>query len=235
MRSYISAMAPRRTAATDGSSADEPLDAGPFAAWVRGVLEAIDGRAESDVPCGSCTACCTSSQFIHIAPDEVDTLRHIPAELLFPAPGAPRGHVLLGYDERGHCPMLRHGACTIYRHRPRTCRTYDCRVFPAAGLEPDEASKAAITRQVRRWRFAEATDDDTRRHRAVTAAAAFLDAQDGKLFEAGLLPRTTTHRAVLAVELHHLFLDGPPDPTDVRSLVEHLLHPTSPTAPTAPA
>ena len=58
------------------------------------------------MPCGTCTACCTSSQFVHIGPDEVDTLAHIPAELLFPAPRMPKGHVLLGYDERGHCPML---------------------------------------------------------------------------------------------------------------------------------
>ena len=39
---------------------------------------------ESDVPCNGCTACCRSSQFVHVGPDEADTLAHIPAELLFP-------------------------------------------------------------------------------------------------------------------------------------------------------
>ena len=100
----------------------DTLDAGAFSTWVEGVLGAIGGRSDSDVPCGDCTGCCTSSQFVHIAPDELDTLRHIPPELLFPAPGAPRGHRLLGYDARGHCPMLADGKCTIYHHRPRTCR-----------------------------------------------------------------------------------------------------------------
>ena len=63
---------------------------------------------------------------------------------------------VLGYDERGHCPMLVDGACSIYEHRPRTCRTYDCRVFPAAGVEPD-ADKAPSPTRARRWRFTDPT------------------------------------------------------------------------------
>jgi len=96
----------------------------------------------SNVPCGSCTACCTSSQFIHIAPDEVDPLGVIPRDVLFPAPRLPVGHVLMGYDDNGHCPMLVDGACSIYEHRPRTCRTYDCRAFAASGLELDDPTKS---------------------------------------------------------------------------------------------
>ena len=98
------------------------------------------------MPCNGCTACCTSSQFVHIGPDETDTLAHIPAELLFPAPLRPRGHVLMGYDERGHCPMLIDNRCSIYEHRPQTCRTYDCRVFPAAGVELEDEDKVLIAR-----------------------------------------------------------------------------------------
>src|SRR5438552_2615582 len=105
---------------------------------------ALRGDADSDVPCAGCTACCTSSQFVHIGPDETDALAHIPAELLFPAPQRPPGHVVLGYDERGHCPMLVDGRCSIYEHRPQTCRIYDCRVFTAAGIELAEPSKAEI-------------------------------------------------------------------------------------------
>ena len=94
---------------------DEPdLPAGDFSQWVVGMQAAIRGEQDSDVPCNGCTACCTSSQFVHIDPDEADTLAHIPRALLFPAPGRPRGHVLLGYDERGHCSMLVDGACSIY-------------------------------------------------------------------------------------------------------------------------
>ena len=74
--------------------------------WLAGMERALRGEQASDVPCDGCTACCTSSQFVHIGPDETDTLAHIPAALLFPAPRLPDGHVLLGYDEHGHCPML---------------------------------------------------------------------------------------------------------------------------------
>lgn len=129
-----------------------PLPAGDFGPWLAESQGAIHGEHPSEVPCGTCTACCSSSQFIHIGADETDTLAHVPAEMLFAAPGLPDGHVLMGYDEHGSCPMLVDEFCTVYEHRPRTCRTYDCRVFPATGLAPEE-SKVLITRRVRRWDF----------------------------------------------------------------------------------
>jgi hypothetical protein len=149
------------------------LPAGDFSSWLAAMQAALGGEAAADVPCDGCTACCTASQFVHIEPDETDTLAHIPAELLFPAPGRPPGHVLLGYDERGHCPMLVEGRCSIYEHRPKTCRSYDCRIFAAVGLEvdADDPRKEAIARQVERWRFSFPSDDDRRRHAAVRAAA----------------------------------------------------------------
>jgi hypothetical protein len=149
--------------------ADHDLNAGDFSSWLADMQSALRGERAADVPCGECTACCTSSQFVHIAPDETDTLAHIPAELLFPAPRMPKGHVLLGYDERGHCPMLVDNRCSIYEHRPRTCRTYDCRVFPAAGVDAD---KPLVARQAVRWRFTFPTDTDRLEHRAVQTAAA---------------------------------------------------------------
>jgi Fe-S-cluster containining protein len=150
--------------------ADEALAAGEFSAWLDAMQRALRGERDSDVPCAGCTACCTSSQFVHIEPDETDTLAHIPPELLFPAPRMPRGHVLLGYDERGHCPMLIDDQCSIYEHRPRTCRTYDCRIFAATGIEVDD-DKPDIARRVRRWVFSFLADTDRERFAAVRAAA----------------------------------------------------------------
>jgi uncharacterized protein len=191
------------------------LPAGAFSAWVSEVLGAIRGGRSSEVPCDGCTACCTSSQFVHIGPEEVDTLSHIPPELLFPAPRLPRGHVLMGYDERGHCPMLVDNRCSIYEHRPTTCRTYDCRVFPAAGLEPGDADKAAIAVRVRRWKFSFPTDADRVRHDAVRAAADYLRSHADVLPGGGA---TDTQLAVLAVEAHSAFLGrtDEPSPDDVR-------------------
>lgn len=168
----------------------EPVDAGPFGAWLSMMAEALDGRVDADVACGSCVACCSSRQFVHIEPDERDALAHIPAELLFPAPRAPRGHVVMGYDEHGRCPMLGPDGCTIYAHRPRTCRTYDCRVFPAAGVFPDEPDKVSIAERARRWVFSHEDDAAREAHRAVLAAAAAQPAD---------LPATP--RAVTAVRL----------------------------------
>jgi len=185
-------------------SDETTLAAGDFSSWLTEIQGAIRGERGSVVPCGSCTACCTSSRFVHIEPDETDTLAHIPGELLFPAPLRPEGHMVLGYDERGHCPMLIDGRCSIYEHRPRTCRVYDCRIFPATGLEPEE-DEPDIARQVRRWRFTFPTAADVTRHQAVLAAAASLGGR-GDLSPDVPAPANATHRAVRAIEIHEAFL-----------------------------
>jgi Fe-S-cluster containining protein len=151
---------------------NDGVDAGPFLAWLDEVRVAIRGEGETDVACGTCTACCASGQFVHVEPDEVDALAHIPKALRFPAPGLPKGHVLLPYDERGWCPMLGDGGCTIYEHRPRTCRTYDCRVFEAAGVDCD---KPLIAERARHWVFRHPTPEDEAAHAEVRRRAAGLD------------------------------------------------------------
>jgi len=181
-----------------------PLPAGGFSAWLGGMRRALEGDAPSDVPCAGCTGCCRSSQFVHIGPDEADTLAHIPRALLFPAPLMPAGNVLLGYDENGHCPMLVDDRCSIYAHRPRTCRTYDCRVFPAADLVPEGHEKRPIAQQARRWRFDFPDEDDHIRHAAVRAASAYL--KEHADLPAGVAAANATQRAVLAVGVHDAFL-----------------------------
>jgi Fe-S-cluster containining protein len=180
------------------------LQAGVFSDWVTEMRGALTGEQNAEVPCGTCTACCTASQFVHIEPDEVDTLAHVPADLLFPAPLSPEGHVLLGYDEGGHCPMLINEKCSIYAHRPRACRTYDCRVFSASGVELGGAQYVRIRQRVRRWRFTYADPVDEIRHEAVRAAARYLGEH------ADLMPGASSSRpatlAVLAFEIHDLFL-----------------------------
>ena len=201
-------------------SEQRDLDAGDFAAWLRQVRAAIRGTRDAVVPCGACVACCTSSQFVHIGPDERDTLARIPAALLFPAPGLPRGHMLLGYDERGHCPMLIDDQCSIYAHRPRTCRTYDCRVFPAADVVDDDTTKTDIARQARRWQFAHPSAADRAAHAAVRAAAAYLRTHPAILVDAGV-PASATQIAVVAIAIHERFLGArsTPDATTVAAAV----------------
>jgi Fe-S-cluster containining protein len=197
---------------------DATLDAGNFSSWLGQMRAALAGRGTTDVPCDGCTACCTSSQFVHIDPDEADTLDHIPSELLFPAPGYPDGHVLLGYDEQGHCPMLGDAGCSIYAHRPRACRVYDCRVFAATGVEIDEPTKAAVAQRSRRWRFSLPSTDDEALHQATRAAAAYLEAHCSELPGGGHM-LSATHRAVLAIEVADVFIESDPA-TGARIIVE---------------
>jgi Fe-S-cluster containining protein len=192
---------------------DADVAAGDFGEWMRAIESAIRDERGSDVPCGDCTACCRSSHFVHIGPHERETLARIPAELLFPAPGWPSGHVVLGYDERGHCPMLIDDKCSIYEHRPTTCRTYDCRVFAAAGIDADD-DKIEITRRVHQWRFEVAPGDEATQA-AVRAATRYLDQRADVL---GCTPVNQTQLAILALEIYEVFLHcDEPDPEVVRA------------------
>jgi hypothetical protein len=201
----------------DDAESDAGRAAGDFGSWLSEVLGAIRGENPSDVPCDGCTACCRSGQFVHIAPDEVDAIAHIPPALLFPAPRLPKGHVLMGYDAQGRCPMLVDDRCTIYAHRPRTCRTYDCRVLPAAGLELDEAERQPlIAARAREWRFTHPSVSDRSLHAAVRAAATYV-ADHGDALPEGTNVATATGRAVVAIEAHRAFLGAePPEPAAVR-------------------
>ena len=196
-----------------------PLPAGRFSAWLAAAADPV--QVEMDVPCGTCTACCRSSYFIHVGPDEHDTLRHIPKRLLFPAPGRPKGHRVLGFDERGHCPMLTDAGCSIYEHRPRTCRSYDCRVFTATDLSAREDGKVDIAQRVDRWRF----DLDSEPHAvtelaAVRRAAAYLQEHRDQIFPDGDAPVNNGQRAALAIKIHRLFLTtSDPAPELVRATV----------------
>ena len=74
--------------------------------------------------------------------------------------------------------MLIDNQCSIYEHRPRTCRTYDCRVFAAAGLDDtDERQFGPGSAPPRRpggsSRLPRSTHAGS--HLAVRAAAAYLE------------------------------------------------------------
>ena len=188
-----------------GMTEQQNLDAGRFSSWLHSTRSAQISDSGADVPCGECNACCRSSYFIHIRPEETETLSRIPGELLFPAPGLPKDTVLLGYDEKGRCPMLIDGKCSIYEHRPLTCRSYDCRVFSAAGIAPGEDDKALIAERVRRWKFSYLTESERKQHSAVQAAATFLR-ERAECFPAGVVPRNSTQVAIFAIKVYKVFL-----------------------------
>lgn len=185
------------------------LNTGRFSIWLRSTQAALLSDSPADVPCGDCIACCCSSFFIHIKRDEKKTLQCIPVELVFPAPGLAKGDMVLGYDEQGKCPMLREAKCSIYAKRPGTCQRYDCRIYPATGIELVGDSSHLIAEQARRWRFEYPEVIDHELEHACHAAAQFLQ-EKGHLFPQGALPSNPTQLAVLAINVCDLFLEIDP-------------------------
>ena len=182
----------------------EKKSAGNFSSWLKQIRQAQISNISMEVSCGDCRACCTSSYFIHIKPCEFKTLSKIPQKILFNAPGLAKGNVLLGYDEKGHCPMLIDNECSIYEYRPQTCRDYDCRIFPATGLSED-ANKPLITAQLNRWQFDFSTEQDYQYISAVKSAAKFL-IEHKEIFPKGFVPTNPTQQVVLAIKVYDVFL-----------------------------
>jgi Fe-S-cluster containining protein len=180
------------------------LPAGGFSAWLRSAQAALAEEQPVDVPCEDCNACCRTSHFVHVRPEEKRTIARLPRELLFPAPGLPPGNLVLGYDQAGRCPLLVAGRCTVYEERPLACRTYDCRVYAATGVAPD---KDAIAKQVRRWRFSYASRDDRQRQAAVQAAVRFMR-EHPECLPSDAARIQPVRVAVLAVAVHEAFLQG---------------------------
>ncbi len=175
-----------------------------FGSWVTATLGTLLRDAPADVPCGSCNACCRTFHQLHIRPGEKRARRRLPKEHLSVARGLPPGYLLLGYTEDGSCPMLVGGRCTIYEDRPLVCRTYDCRLYAATGVEPDRADIAA---QVRRWRFTYPAEDDRERQEAVLAAIRFIRETPACL-PGEAARRQPIRLATLAVVTHELFRPG---------------------------
>lgn len=184
-------------------SVEQDLAAGAFSSWLHQTRNALENNTDTEVACGECTACCCSSYFIHIDVQETEALARIPAELLFDAPGRPRGSVVMGFNESGNCPMFIDDRCSIYEDRPQTCRTYDCRIFPAAGLTGD-VDKLSVLHS-KRWKFDYPNEQDQIEHVAVIVAARFLREHAGRL--EGVVPNNSTQLAILALKVHEVFID----------------------------
>ncbi|MET3133746.1 Fe-S-cluster containining protein [Oxalobacteraceae bacterium GrIS 1.11] len=186
-------------------SAPPALPAGEFSVWLAATRKAQQVKdLGADVPCGACNACCRAAYFIHIKPEESQALKRIPKALLFAAPGLPKGNVLMGYNEKGECPMLVEGQCSIYAHRPQTCRDYDCRIHAATGIALDGAEQALIAARVRSWQFSYPQETDRKQYAAVRAAATFLR-EHKDCFPAKTLPGNPAELAILAIKVYQAF------------------------------
>lgn len=163
----------------------------------------LRGLQDAEVPCGDCTGCCISSYPIPLRPSDRVALERVPDRYLqLPAAGSA-GLARMGYGDDGCCPMLQAGQCTIYADRPRTCRDYDCRIYAAAGLQPD-GDRPVIQQRVREWRFDMESDFDRDAAAAVRRAAQFI-LDHHALFPVAVRATSATAVAVLAVKVYPLF------------------------------
>ena len=182
------------------------LDAGRFSTWLRNIRKVLAFESYGmNVPCGECHACCKSSYFVHIKPEETRTLCRIPKELLFPATLLPIGHMVLGYNEHGCCPMFVGDKCSIYRFRPVTCRSFDCRVLAASGITAKDNN--LIAQHARRWKFSCPTKRDRNLLSAVQAAAMFLQRYPECLRD-NLALRDEIQLAVAAIKVCDVFFNN---------------------------
>lgn len=183
------------------------IPAGEFSVWLQDFRRSLRLNDEVNVQCGECNACCSSSYFIHIRPDESRALSHIPKQLLFQAPGYPKGTLLLGYGKDGSCPMLVENRCTIYTFRPMTCRNYDCRIFAATGIAVRGKQENLIAQRVLQWKFDFPGKQDKEDFAAVQAAARFIQ-ENAPCFPPDVLSRHPSQSAILAIQVYDVFLNG---------------------------
>jgi Fe-S-cluster containining protein len=197
------------------SSAELPparLAAGRFSDWLRAIRASLAGGPGMEVACGDCVGCCTSSYFIKVRAHETRALQRI-GESNLEADILPDGSRLMGFAPNGHCHMFVDGGCSIYSDRPETCRTYDCRVYAAAGIEAGEG-RTTINERIASWEFEIADDQERAMHRAVCAAASYLR-QHPVRFPNGRIPSRPAEIAVLAIKSYEVFIDPPVDDREI--------------------
>jgi uncharacterized protein len=193
------------------------IPAGNFSDWLRAMRSALAGSAGMEVACGDCVGCCTSSYYIKVRPHETRALAAIDPVYFLPEAGRD-GARLMGYHDNGHCPMFDGVGCSIYRDRPETCRTYDCRVFTAAGMPAGGDDKSVINTRVSSWRFEYPTEIAKAEQRAVRAAANFLR-QHPVRFPGGRVPARPSEIAVLAIKTYEVFMDEPGDDDSIAAAI----------------
>lgn len=107
-------------------------------------------RIECAVPCNGCRECCWYKRIdVYPEKERAEDLMHLAIE-----------HDDQGYFLRkradGACNHLGEHGCSVYAHRPRACRAYDCRIFALIGARdsfPNGHSSPA-------WEFPQESKED---------------------------------------------------------------------------
>lgn len=102
--------------------------------------------------CGGCTACCHQRVEIFDTESPVN-LKHLD---VISDPDGPPGARKLRQNDDSSCVHLGEHGCTVYEHRPKACRAYDCRLYAFYGFRIDHEHGGPEPR----WRFGTDTKED---------------------------------------------------------------------------
>lgn len=109
--------------------------------------------ASSRTPCNGCRECCWYFKV------EVDPLKENPSDLrrLDLVQDLSGSGLVLRKNEDGSCVHLGEQGCTVYAHRPKACRVYDCRISAVVGLVEsyDNGHRAPV------WYFKPKSDEES--------------------------------------------------------------------------
>ena len=97
--------------------------------------------------------------------------------------------------------MLVEDRCSIYEHRPQTCRDYDCRVFAATGISADRETQPDIAERATAWQFHYENETGRAEHSNLQRAAAFLQ-NNRNLFPPRSLPSHPAQLATFAIRIY---------------------------------
>lgn len=94
-----------------------------------------------DLPCEECGGqCCTFPAMTKPEFRKIKAVHGVPKGTTI----MKNGPMIVLYDEKGDCPYLKDGRCSVYPLRPDTCRKYGkVKKMPCQYLYPNEAEKAA--------------------------------------------------------------------------------------------
>ena len=95
------------------------------------------------VPCRPCSACC---HYPGIVVDEKRDLKRLPHLL---TERSSEGELVLQRRPDGACAHLGPHGCTIYDQRSAVCRSFDCRVYAAMGVD----GRCDDSHQLPDWEF----------------------------------------------------------------------------------
>jgi len=95
--------------------------------------------------------------------------------------------------------------CSIYKYRPATCRSFDCRVIAASGIAVKDTN--LIAQHAQRWKFSYGNEGDRDLLSAVQAAASFL-IKYPECIRDNLISMDAIQLAVFAIKVYDVFLNN---------------------------